>query len=94
MDYIKKYRDVTIIMWQLGYHSINPGFEYALCESQKHCSCKGQAKLCESQKHCSCKGQAKLCESQKHCSCKGQAKLLLCYGNFIKANTQIISLIF
>ena len=79
MDYIKKYRDVTIIMWQLGYHSINPGFEYALCESQKHCSCKGQAKLCE---------------SQKHCSCKGQAKLLLCYGNFIKANTQIISLIF
>lgn len=59
-----KYRDVTIIMWQLGYHSINPGFEYALYESQKHCSCKGQAKL------------------------------FLCYGNFIKANTQIISLIY
>jgi hypothetical protein len=32
-------------MWQLGYHSVNPGFEYALYESQKHCSCKGQAKL-------------------------------------------------
>jgi hypothetical protein len=41
----KKYRDVNIIMWQLGYHSINPGFEYMLYESQKHCSCKGQAKL-------------------------------------------------
>jgi hypothetical protein len=64
MDYIKKYRDVTVIMWQLEYHSINPGFEYALYVSQKHCSYKDQAKL------------------------------FLCSGNFIKANTQIISLIF
>jgi hypothetical protein len=46
MGYVKKkYIDVTIIMWQLGYHSINPGFEYALYESQKHRSWKGQAKL-------------------------------------------------
>lgn len=46
MDYIKKkYRDVTIILWQLGYHSINPGFEYDIYESQKHSSCKGQDKL-------------------------------------------------
>jgi hypothetical protein len=45
MDYIKKYRDLTIIMWQLDYHSINPGSEYDLYESQKHSSCKRQDKL-------------------------------------------------